>query len=618
VSTYAGQLESASTLPAESVLDRRLTRYLIAIGGLLSGVGAFALVATSDHLIDPLGYGLLLADAIIGTVAVAIYWVVRRPGSRMAPILLVLAAAYVGISLQGTASPLLHSIGVLFDPVIFTLTYYAVFAFPHGRLVSPLDKVLVAAPLVVVFTSFLPWFLFSPYVSGSAPLAHCNAACPTNALMIADRPSIAAGLGRAEEVMLVAIAAAIIGAIVYRLDTATRPRRRALLPVYVPALLLTVPFGIFHAAKAGFIDLSPDVLSRVGWGVTVGRGTLAYGFLLSIVLATMFAGRALKGAVAGLGNTRHPAHLRSILAAALDDSSLDLAFWDTEHGGFVDTSGEPLDPDRVGDGRVSSPVERGGETIAYIVHDASLTGDPELVHAAGQALLLALESGRLEAELGSTIEELRGSRARIAAAGHAERRKIERDLHDGAQQHLFALGMKLELAARDVAEKDPELARELSGVGEELTQVLDDLRQLARGVYPSALRDFGLERALSTAAWRSSQPTKFSATGVGRYPPELEAAVYFCCLESLQNIARHAGADARAEMRLWTAHGDLCFTVEDDGVGVRTGSVREGSGFANMDDRLAVFGGTLTVEARSPRGTTVRGSVPVTGPRRDL
>ena len=234
--------------------------------------------------------------------------------------------------------------------------------------------------------------------------------------------------------MLVAIAAAIIGAIVYRLDTATRPRRRALLPVYVPALFLTVPFGIFHAAQAGFIDLSPDTVAKVGWGVTVGRGTLAYGFLLSIVLATMFAGHALKDAVANLGNTRHPAHLRSILAAALDDSSLDLAFRDPEHGGFVDASGEPLDPDHVGNGRVSSPVKRSGETIAYIVHDASLTGDPELVHAAGQALLLALESGRLEAELGSTIDELRDSRARIAAAGHAERRKIERDLHDGAQR----------------------------------------------------------------------------------------------------------------------------------------------------------------------------------------
>jgi signal transduction histidine kinase len=618
VSTYAGSLESAAAVHPETVLERRLTRYLIVIAGVLTGVGGFTLLATSDHLVDPLAYGLQLADLIVGTSAVAVYWLARRPGNRVGVILLILATTYVGIALQGASSPLFHSIGVLFDPVVFVLAYYAVFAFPYGRLVGALERLLIGSSLFVVFAAFLPWFFFSPYVSGAAALGHCNAACPQNALMIADRPSIAAGLGRTEEILLVGLAAAIVAVIIYRLDTATRPRRRALLPVYVPALLLTIPFGLFHAAGAGLITLSPDNVSTLGWFVTVGRSTQPYGFALAIVLGTLFAGRALRDTVAGLGNTRHPAHLRSTLASALDDSSLDLAFWDREQGSFVDSAHEPVDPQQVGDGRIASPVDRDGETIAYIIHDASLSSDPELVRAAGQALVLALESGRLEAELGSTIDELRDSRARIAAAGHAERRKIERDLHDGAQQHLFALGMKLELAARDVAAKDPELAKELSGVGEELSQVLDDLRQLARGAYPSALLDFGLEKALTSVAWRSSQPTKVSATAIGRYSPEIEAAVYFCCLESLQNVARHAGADARADIRLWTANGDLCFTVEDDGVGFRSGTVREGSGFANMDDRLAVFGGTLTVEARSPRGTTVRGSVPVTGSRSDV
>jgi hypothetical protein len=204
---------------------------VIAIVGLVTGLGACVLVGTSDHLVDPLEYGLLLVDVIVGTAAVAVYWLVRRPGNRTALILLALATASAGISLQGASSPLLHSIGVLFDPVVFVIGYYAVFAFPYGRLVSPLDKLLVGASLVAALTSFLPWFLFSPYVAGASPLAHCNAACPRNALMIADRPSIAAGLGRAEEILVVVIAAAIVAAIVYRLDTATRPRRRALLPV---------------------------------------------------------------------------------------------------------------------------------------------------------------------------------------------------------------------------------------------------------------------------------------------------------------------------------------------------------------------------------------------------
>jgi len=614
VSTYAGQLESVAQAHGETILERRLTRQIIGVAGVLAGIGGGVFVATSGHLVDPVAYGLLVADLVLGTVGVALYWLARRPRNRTASILLALAAAYACIALQGASDPIVHSIGVLFDPVVFTLGYYAVFAFPHGRLVSRLDKVLVAAPALVILSSFLPWFFFSPYVTGAAPLAKCNAACPTNGLMIADRPSIAVGLGKTEHVSAALLAVGIVAVIVYRLATATRPRRRALIPVYVPALLLTVPFGLFHAAGAGLIHLDATAVSRIGWLLTVGRGTLSYGFLLSILLATMFAGRALKDAVGQLGMNRHPAHLRTVLAGALDDPSLDVAFRDPTSVGFVDSAGEPFDAELVGRGQVASPVDRGGQTIAYIVHDAALSADPELVSAAGQAMVLALESSRLQVELGSTIEELRTSRARIAATGHAERRKIERDLHDGAQQHLFALGVKLEFAARDVAEKDPKLAQELSQVGEELNEVLNDLRQLGRGMYPPVLRELGLEGALASVAWRSAQPTRFAAENVGRYRPEIEATVYFCCLESLQNVARHAGADARAEVRLWASNGDLCFAVEDDGVGFQPETTREGNGFENMRDRLAVFGGALWVEARRPHGTRILGSVPLSGP----
>jgi signal transduction histidine kinase len=611
VSTYAGQLESVARPGVTTILERRLTKQIVACAGFLAGIGACTLLATSDHLVHPVEYGLLVGNLVVGTTGVALYWLARRPGNPTAAILLVLAAAYSLIALQGSSQPIVHSVGVLFDPVIFVLAYYAVLPFPYGRLVTLLDKLLIATAVFVILTSFLPWFLFSPYVTGGAPLAGCNATCPTNGLMIADRPSIAVGLGRTEQILAALFAVAIVGAIVYRLVRATGPRRRALLPVYVPALLLTVPFGLFQAAGAGLIHLKPTQVSNIGWFLTVGRGTLSYGFLLSILLATMFAGRALKDTVGRLGVNRHPAHLRAVLARALDDASLDVALRDRESGRFVGSAGESFDPTYVPAGQVASRVDRAGEPFAYIVHDAALSADPELVNAAGQAMLLVLETGHLQVELGATIEELETSRARIAAAGDAERRKIERDLHDGAQQHLFALGLKLDSAARDLADRDPSLAQELSDVGAELNQVLDELRQLGRGMYPPLLRERGLEGALASVAWRSARPTSLAAEGVGRYRPEVEATVYFCCLESLQNVARHAGADAQAEIRLWTSNGDLCFAVEDDGVGPAAQPTTEGSGLQNMRDRVAAVGGTVGLEATDPHGTRVVGRVPV-------
>ena len=189
-------------------------------------------------------------------------------------------------------------------------------------------------------------------------------------------------------------------------------------------------------------------------------------------------------------------------------------------------------------GQSSTPVTRNGEAAAMIIHDASLDTDPELLAAAGQALLLAIENGRLTAELHSTDLELRATRARIVATGDAERRKIERDLHDGAQQHLIALNIRVGLA-RELA--DPDVAERLEGVGKELEEILEELRDLAQGVYPPLLREFGLQGALASAARRSASPAKLETAAIGRYAEDVEAAVYFCCVESLQNVAKHAG-----------------------------------------------------------------------------
>ena len=277
--------------------------------------------------------------------------------------------------------------------------------------------------------------------------------------------------------------------------------------------------------------------------------------------------------------------------------------------------GEPL-PSTPAAGQSSTPVMRNGETVAVIVHDAALDTDPELVAAAGQALMLAIENGRLTVELESTSTELRATRARIVATGDAERRKIERDLHDGAQQHLVALSYKVGLA-RELA--DPEVAQRLDDVGKELDEILEELRDLAHGLYPSVLREFGLREALASVVRRSAPPAKLEAPAIGRYPEDVEAAVYFCCLESLQNVAKHAGSGATAVVRLRERDGRLEFEIVDDGSGFDVESARgSGNGYTNMTDRMASVGGTLSVDSAHGRGTTVRGSLSVVAVPRTL
>jgi len=595
--------------PESTLLARRVPRVVVASLGVSVGTAAFALLATSDHLLHPDAYGLAVANVVIGSVGVALYWAARRPGNRLVVPLLAYAGAAAVIGLQGAADPLLHSIGVLFDPVLFVLGYVVVFCFPEGRLSRRLERSLVAAMAVVVVVGFLPWFFFSPVVAGGNPLAGCNAACPHNALMIADRPGIASGLGDAEEYATVVVAVAIAAALLFRLARSTRPRRRASIPVYVPALLLTVPFAIFHAWGADWISLTADQGWKIGWLVNAGRATLAYGLALAILQADLAAGIVFKRVMSRLAAERHPdaADLRDTMADVLDDRSLELAFRVGRSPGYVDSRGRPADPAHPA-GRASTAVTRRGEPVAYLLHDRGLGADPELLGAAGQAVLLALESGRLERELEARTAELRDSRVEVAAAGDAERRRIEQDLHDGAQQHLIALRIKLELA-RELA-ADETLDGRLVDLGDELEDVLHELRALAHDGYPPVLRDGGLVHALSAAARRSARPVALQAQGVGRQTRAVESAVYFCCVEALQNVAKHAGDGVDTTVRIWSEENRLLFEVRDDGIGFDATAERNGgSGLANMSERVAPLGGAITVESVRGAGTCVRGSV---------
>ena len=207
-------------------------------------------------------------------------------------------------------------------------------------------------------------------------------------------------------------------------------------------------------------------------------------------------------------------------------------------------------------------------------------------------------------------EELQSSRARIVAAADAERRRVERDLHDGAQQHLVLLQLQLGLLERRT-DGDPELATQVSELRAGLARALDELRDLAHGIYPQVLGSDGLPAALRDAAQRAALPTEVACDGAGRYRPELETAIYFCCLEALQNAGKHAGEGATATIRIAEHDGMLEFEIADTGRGFDAGTAAHSSGLQNMTDRIGALGGVLEVTSNPGAGTVIAGTVPI-------
>jgi signal transduction histidine kinase len=270
-----------------------------------------------------------------------------------------------------------------------------------------------------------------------------------------------------------------------------------------------------------------------------------------------------------------------------------------------------------------APVSHAGELLGLIIAERPATADAfseeddrvltELARQVG----LAVHNARLDTALQTTLdelrkqaEELRQSRARIVASGDAERRRVERNLHDGAQQHLVAMAVNLRLA-RDIIADDPEAAGEmLDQLAADVKVTIQDLRELAHGIYPPLLADGGLGEALRAAGNRSPLAVTVTTDGIGRYTPDIEAAIYFCCLEALQNAAKHAPG-ARVELRVWEQSGGLLFSVSDDGPGFDATAASHGHGFVNMADRLGAIGGTVRWESQPGHGAQVLGTVPL-------
>jgi signal transduction histidine kinase len=298
--------------------------------------------------------------------------------------------------------------------------------------------------------------------------------------------------------------------------------------------------------------------------------------------------------------------VREMLAASLGDHSVNIAYWLPDRETFVDESGRRVEMPDPSSGRAWTAVEQDGRRVAAIVHDVALDTSPELVHAAAAASSLAIDNERLKADLRARLEELRVSRLRIVEAADAARRRIERDLHDGAQQQLVSLSLQLRvLKAR--LNGDPELTGLVDQLSGQLAQALEELRELARGIHPAVLTDHGLGPAIAALAERVPIEVDSQLATDERMPAPVEAAAYFVVAEALTNVVKYAEAN-RAVVDIRRRGPDLWVTVSDDGVG--GASIGAGSGLRGLQDRVAAVGGTLTVASAPGRGTRLTARLP--------
>jgi signal transduction histidine kinase len=328
------------------------------------------------------------------------------------------------------------------------------------------------------------------------------------------------------------------------------------------------------------------------------------------VYPRLFAVGALDRIARALGTGATPAHVSQVLARTLEDPSLRILHsFPGDSGAWVSESGSPVSLAQAKAGQQVTEVSTGNWRIA-VIHSPALAEDPALVRMAGSYALSALENHSLTGELRRSLQDLAESRARRLTAEQSEREKIERDLHDGAQQRLVALRVKLALAAGALHSEDPAGAELVHALEDDVDAVIEDVRSFARGIYPAVLARTGLAQALRAASRDAPLPTTVHADGVHRHPAGTEASLYFSCSEALQNACKHARGATGVTISVWEDT-DLHFEVRDDGAGFDPRTVPYGTGLTNLSDRLAALGGSMEIRSAPGQGTVLEGSIPL-------
>ena len=510
----------------------------------------------------------------------------RRPDNHSGRLMTATGFAFLASPLLlQFESPLLRTAGLLLRNVwlLFLVAILLTFL-SGGRLRTRMDRFLVGAVAVDLLVV--------------TPLSLMFAAVDGNLLLVRREAQIAGAVDTVYRALNLPLSVVVAGVVATRWRRASWPGRRALLPSVAGSVWLLCFMAVLTAGLVGL-----RLPQAVFWILAVSVVVVPVAFLTGLLRSRLARG----GLVELLRGMRamHPAEMRSALARALGDPALVIAYPVAGSSAFVDAEDRPVALPAGGD-RSVAPVKRDGELVAALIYDRSLDDDPELVEAVGGAAAIALENQQLHAEAENRLAEVRASRERVISAGDAERRRIERNLHDGAQQRLVTLALQLSLIGRRIRDDPSDAERLVTSASDELAQSLEELRELARGIHPAAL-DQGLDVALDALARRSEVPTTVSYEPGPRLPEPVAFAAYFVASEALANVAKYAHASAATVSLRRTATG-VVVEITDDGVG--GADPARGSGLRGLADRVEALDGCLTVSSPPAAGTVIAAEMP--------
>ena len=577
--------------------DRKLWR-LIAVAAPVLLLASLAYVGAGSGS----WLRLVINGAVCGTyIATGLLAWSRRPANRTGRFMVAVGLLLLLDPLQDGTLPPLILVGVVATTVSDILLGYLILAFPWGTLRSNVDRAFLAVSGVAMLSANLAALAgFDPQAEG--------AGFDNPYLLIGD-PGLASAAIALSRLTSIVVLSGYLAIFATRWARASGPARRIYSPVLVPSTVLVI--AIMVSTITSGLDVPDDLRLAAGITQALARVLIPVGFLVGL-LRTRMARSAVADLVVELGEMPTPARLRDALGNALGDPGLTVAYWAPETGDYRADDGLPAVLPSADSGRAVTFLERDGQPIAAILHDEVLLDDPALVASVASAVRLSVENDRLQAEVESQLGEVRESRARIVEAGDAERKRVERDLHDGAQQRLVSLTLALRLARLKLGDDaDPDVTRSLDAASEEARSALAELRELARGIHPQILTEAGLGSAIESLADRSSVDVAVDLRTDQRFSPTVEATAYFVVSEALANVAKYAGA-TRAHVRTDWHDDELTIEIADDGVG--GAEPGPGGGLRGLADRLSAVDGRLEIFSPKGGGTRLLATIPTTAP----